>query len=73
MTDWMPIGSAPKDGTHVDLACRSVDGGMIRLTGVWWSDDVGWRRVYRDEFIELVAKRATHWASVTLPEPPNPS
>lgn len=60
---WLPISSAPRDGTLIDLCCESVEGEethKIRLTDVSWhkSDhfllQTGWARITDDFEIDLV-------------------
>lgn len=66
---WQPIGTAPKDGTPVDLWCRVRNGRPVRLTNMWFTPSTGWRTDKRNEWKEQIAKDATHW----MPLPPPPS
>jgi hypothetical protein len=75
MTYWQPIGSAPKDGTHI-LACRLLPG--IRVTNlthpptvVHWFDDPDEPGFYTsvNETAPEHPYNPTHWRHL----PPLPS
>jgi hypothetical protein len=60
---WLPISTAPKDGTLIDLCCESVEGVetyQIRLTDVAWHEadhilpHTGWARITDDAEMDLV-------------------
>ncbi len=59
---WLPIETAPKDGSLV-LLCNALDGGMY--VGFYerseWEDISG-------EMMEMLIGEPTHW--MPLPEPP---
>lgn len=62
VSDWQPIETAPKDGTRILIATRSIDGGVQLVA--WFGpacaafyDETG------DSYID-----ATHW--MPLPSPP---
>jgi len=67
---WRDIESAPKDGTEMDVWCKSAldgDDGGYRTPNAWWCrSDMKWRR-YGDERIAW-AHSPTHWQP--LPPPP---
>lgn len=64
---WLPIDTAPKDGTTILGVCEGETGSFIMA--VWWQESVwftGWvsgghRSDYEDRFV-------THW--MPLPTPP---
>lgn len=58
---WQPIGTAPKDGTVVDLWHKNG----FRITDQWWLDDEEecWTCLFSDE-------EFTHWAPIFTPPPP---
>lgn len=67
---WMPIESAPKDGTTIDLWS---DIGQCRLADCWW--EAG-RHAWRQWGIDLfgspgaiaVEDRVSHWRPIVGPE-----
>lgn len=68
---WLPIESAPKDGTEIDLwggsgmGCRTPDCVWIKTrSGTGWHTrgDKGW------EFLHEIAWEPTHWR--TIPDSP---
>ena len=63
-TDWQPIGTAPKDGTMIDL--WHICG--VRFCHLWWGKkENGWCERYED----LRPRRDsdfTHWKPITEPE-----
>lgn len=65
MTDWQTIGTAPKDGTAVDL-WRGAN--SSRLTDAYWRDGKWWWKHYRYDEAE---DQITHW--MPLPSPPDAS
>jgi len=61
---WQPIGTAPLDGSYVDLWCSPYNGQQRRVSDAWWTDRTGWRTG-----TEIPVKmRPTHWRLV----PPSP-
>lgn len=66
---WMPIGTAPKDGTLVDLWVAGQ-----RRADCFWSDsyDDGpgeWRQRYAEAVSDFpIGGSPTHW----MPRPPSP-
>lgn len=81
MTEWQPIETAPKDGTHILAArageCIGVD--EIEITEWCVMENFTWEHVEGDtyrkvrgeptEFWNGNGHRATHW--MPLPAPPN--
>jgi hypothetical protein len=61
---WMPIGSAPTDGTHV-LVTNGKETSVVH-----WFGNEGWQLSVnqRGEYSEWVWSRPTHW--MPLPKPP---
>lgn len=59
MSEWQPIGSAPKDGS--DFLCFAEGGVVIAC---WWGDQ--WSS---HQFGDQVKFDATHW--MPLPEAPD--
>lgn len=80
MTDWQPIDSAPKDGTHVLLFVTFSKGSPDQITARWWHDD--WHLIQTGSHAEdsAVYGIPTHWKPLGLgpngevcqpePEPP---
>lgn len=83
MTDWQPISSAPRDGTHVLLAIpvdRDPTDSLppwFQIVG-WWDDDInadgedaGWTdgTPANWNMQEYAIWEPTHWQP--LPSPPN--
>lgn len=76
MTEWMPIESAPRDGTKILAHCqpRHIDSGNPMgwdyVGVIWWRKDKfqdsiwPWRHSLNDS-----AAEPTHW--MPLPEPPS--
>ena len=63
--EWLPIESAPRDGTEVDLYVRPYNGKARRVIDCWWTDITGWR----DAKGKLdKGFRITHWSP--LPSAP---
>ena len=61
--DWLPIETAPKDGTCVDLWCAE----MLRLTNFrWYDEDNSWQNQWGELFKSLITP--THW--MPIPAPP---
>lgn len=64
--NWMPIESAPRDGTEFDVFCTSDlngDDGGYRISGVWWSRvDSRWR-AHGDLGLQW-AHQPTHWRPI---------
>ena len=52
---WLPIDTAPRDGSIIDLWHKNG----FRVTEVWWSDDC-WSNAMDD-------KDFTHWSPVITP------
>lgn len=72
MSEWLPIESAPKDGTEIDVwRTEPPHPGGMRFINVSWRDG-SWKWYYdRDqEFIDLHDGDwvVTHW----MPSPPPP-
>jgi len=71
---WRTIESAPKNGTPVDLWCRSAGlyagNGMSRVPDCWFSGAHWWRydEQYGDDQCRSRVHNATHWRP--RPEPP---
>lgn len=71
MSEWQPIETAPKDGTHIDLW---ADG--ERLADCFWAegedyghDDCHWRQCYAEASSSFqTAYDPSHW--MPLPAPP---
>lgn len=72
---WLPIDTAPKDGTSI-LICRAYDADGRIMTGdsfglfvhraAWWGNGVGWT-VYNSMTLDPTAFfEPTHW----MPIPP---
>lgn len=70
---WQSIKTAPRDGTEVDLWCRSPGfsgGGYARIPDCWFSDGKWWRYdANGDDQCRERVHNATHW----MPRPPPPS
>lgn len=71
---WMPIETAPRDGTKVDVwmevypSPRSMGwGDSFRACDVWWADGA-WVRMHQGKPTELFDGYITHW--MPLPAPP---
>ena len=71
---WQPIGTAPKDGTEVDLWCPDGHGGYRVQEAKWMKREYGpngdyaWH-AWNPEFEwEPIPREPTHW--MPLPEPP---
>lgn len=70
--EWLPIESAPKDGTEIDVWCPDTDLELpgFRIANVWWCGaDRKWR-AYGDGRMRWVTQ-PTHWQP--LPAPPRPT
>lgn len=73
MREWMPIETAPKDGTPLLVySPDSVEPNIFTAIWVDWADQRGF--VVDGEFIDLSTEMAldctlTHW--MPLPEPPH--
>lgn len=72
---WLPIESAPRDGTKVDLwitppSGQLTGGGYGREPDCWFSNGKWWRHdeAYGDDDGCRKVRNATHWRS--LPAPP---
>ena len=61
-TGWQPIGTAPRDGTRVDLWCIDQDGGE-RLSDCWWGNDHWWGYdpIGEAETLDDLDWTPTHW------------
>ncbi len=71
--EWLPIETAPKDGTEVDLWTVFKDGDGERVTNAKWVDGPwpGWRAQEWDHGgmgWDPIWGEATHW--MPLPKPP---
>ena len=81
MSEWLPIESAPQDGTVVDLWCvryelksprypNVVETGS-RVANCYWRSDVnGWHAKLpgtKEQHIVEIGSRAVYW--MPLPEP----
>jgi hypothetical protein len=73
MSEWRPIETAPKDGSHVLLHCDFGETGR-QITVARWCDDPSpagpygkfcWREMQDSSIAEQIP---THW--MPLPEPP---
>jgi len=69
---WLPIESAPRDGTYVDLwMCGPNNSKGARVTDCWFGG--GWLKDYgrdgEDTPEIMVGDKPTHW--MPLPEPPS--
>jgi hypothetical protein len=64
MSDWRPIGTAPKDGTKILLWDARYDG---VCSGYWHPEFNGWRASGTEEMM--------HWCDMThwRPQPPGPT
>lgn len=66
--NWLPIDTAPKDGTIVDLWVANINGAKFRVTdanfsrGEWRVDGIIIDNLY------LTVSIPSHW--MPLPEPP---
>jgi len=69
---WLPIESAPKDGTRVLLACRYLDGLYELSVGFWIESRKDWADAYGSAPYTTVDNGddcfPTHW--MPLPSPP---
>lgn len=74
---WLPIETAPKDGTKVDLWCTPRPGAIVapehlggwRIADAWFSAGRWWTYENNDEQrLEVQADYVTHWQP--LPDPP---
>jgi hypothetical protein len=80
MSDWQPIETAPRDGTHIWLFYPEARGGedysgIVEACWPTWDDhDPTWRGPYSDglectlRHCTNVSGEPTHW--MPLPEPP---
>lgn len=72
MTEWLPIETAPKDGTKVLLHVVTPPGDsyatMVGLPEGWESTEAGFWCVDRGEWTTGTAGDPTHW--MPLPPPP---
>lgn len=84
MTEWRPIESAPKDGTHILLLVPDYDYDeepkrpLTRVIEGWWGDDPFWANTENWEVATLPShgcdccstsnQTPTHW--MPLPEKP---
>ena len=59
---WLPIDTAPKDGTRILVFAPQVENGWVVL--VWWQDDL-W---IDGDMVALGDDAVTHW--MPLPEKP---
>lgn len=71
--EWMPIETAPKDGTLVDLWCRApgIFTRQGRIPECWFSGECWWRHddsSFGDDQCRSRVHNATHW--MPLPSPP---
>lgn len=76
MSEWQPISTAPRDGTHVDLwmeICASLRSfGMsdsFRVPDCWWSKKGTWDHYFGNGIRSLQSDYITHW--LPLPAPPD--
>lgn len=63
---WLPIESAPRDGTYVDLwvTGRTIDGtGSFRMTNCWYNNGKWHSRTSAnlDEITNGIKSTPTHW------------
>jgi hypothetical protein len=70
MSDWKPIETAPRDGSHILLYTTNDDGLPVAIEGTWlsshdcdWNDASGFVEVFENSEVY-----PTHWAP--LLEPP---
>jgi hypothetical protein len=68
---WMPIATAPKDGTQLLLYCGDWNGIIVGHYGelITWDDETGDEEVEVCWQSNLESYNPTHWQS--LPKPPN--
>lgn len=72
-TEWRKIGSAPCDGSHVDLWLRISAspmsfgmGDSFRVPDAWFENGK-WVHRYNGKTTELVTHYVTHWLMVRAP------
>lgn len=79
MSEWRPIETAPKDGTHILLHWPNIPRGIkeIKSTSKLTGTSVGWFEASEhgvgfmtegDHFVPINQYDCTHW--MPLPEPP---
>lgn len=66
MSEWQPIETAPKDGTHIDISALNNSGERCRLPDCWM-DGGEWRGNYIRPLYGPY--KPTHWMSI----PANPA
>lgn len=68
--EWMPIETAPRDGTKVDLWVVWPNAPAERIANAWFSGN--WWRMYSRGFdkhgFTIETRKITHW--MPLPSPP---
>ena len=76
MSEWQPISTAPRDGTHVDLwieiraSLQSFGmGDSFRVPDCWCSDRGTWNYHVGYVIRSLQSDHVTHW--MPLPAPPD--
>lgn len=67
---WLPIETAPRDGTHIMVATFPEAPGTITRTTAHWFD-AGWALSvnYDGDHSDHGVRSPTHWASIPLSRP----
>ena len=74
MTDWQPIGTAPKDGSHLIVALTGDREPVVGeaywhvIEHQWYWANMGPQRGWDDPITEMCHNPITHWQP--LPAPP---
>lgn len=67
--EWEAIGTAPKDGSLVDIYARPRTGKARRFIDCWWTEATGWRNGKADG---LRGWTPTHWRRASTPDDIDP-